>query len=340
MIEDIPSEIKSYATQPSAIPYASLDTLKGYTKESIAKFGEATFDEVVQLTIIREKIYQESALLAATNGVVVTRAMDRLESQIFAPGDDAVLTTYPVPPEAIAPTERSEPITYNLKKVDLHLAETRYFISDDAKLRGAADWLIQDSARRAAEHLAENKDKHVLTELIALAPSGNDVAATATWQSASATPEDDLAKAIANIIENSNISTAQINAPQTFALIIPAQAFVGVTKLKLIRNITQPIRDFLETEYKVRIVLSRKPRVEATWPLSTSALVVPIMDSSIGFLGVFDGGGIVPAQERIRNSRGEDIVTKQWFRYIGIPEPLDGVVTTNARIAEITGVAS
>ena len=333
-------EIKYFSSNPSSVPYTSVEHLASYTKDDIAKFGEATFDEIVQLTIIREKIYQESALLAATTGVVVTRAMDRLESQIFAPGDDAVKTTYPVPPEAIAPTERSEPITYNLQKVDLHMAETRYFISDDAKLRGAADWLIQDSSRRAAEHLAENKDKHVLTELIADSPSGNDVAATATWESASATPEDDVAKAVANILKNSNISTGQIMKPSAFALIIPVQAFVGTTKLKLIRNITQPISNFLETEYKVRIILSRKPRIEPTWPLSTEALVMPIMDNSIGFLGTFDGGGLVPAQERIRNSRGEDIVTKQWFRYITIPEPLDGSTTTNARIATITGVAT
>ena len=323
------------------IPYASIDTLKQYTKEDIATFGEATFDEVVQLTIIQEKINQESALLSTANEVVVTRAMDRLESQIFAPGDDAVLTNYPVPPENIAPSERSEPITYNLQKVDLQLAETRYFISDDAKLRGASQWLMQDSARRAAEHLAENKDKHILTELKADAPAGNDIAATASWRSASATPEDDLAKAIANILENSNISTAQINKPQTFGLIIPVQAFVGVTKLKLIRNITQPIKDFLETEYKVRILLTRKPRVESSWPLLTEALVVPMQDISIGFLGTWDGGGIVPAQERIRvGGRGEDIITKQWFRWTSIPEPLDGVVTTNARIARITGVAT
>lgn len=332
-------QIRTYANNNS-VPYTTSDQLATWTKEDIAKFGEATFDEVVQLTIIREKIYQESALLAATNGVVVTRAMDRLESQIFAPGDDAVLTTYPVPPESIAPTERAEPVTYNLQKVDLQMAETRYFISDDAKLRGASEWLISDSARRAAEHLAEKKDQHVLGELITEASTSNTVTATAPWTSSSATPEDDLAKAIANIVKNSNISTAQLNKPQAFGLIIPAQAFVGVTKLKLIRNITQPVRDFLETEYKVQIILSRKPRVEATWPIDTEAIVVPIQDSSIGFLGTFDGGGIVPAQERIRNSRGEDIITKQWFRWTGIPEPLNGTNTKNSRIAIINGVAT
>ena len=331
--------IKNFEGQSNAIPYATVDTLKTYTQDQIAKFGEASFDEIVQLTIIREKIYQESALLAATNDIVVIRAMDRLESQIFAPGDDAVKTTYPVPAESIAPTERAEPITYNLQKVDLQMAETRYFISDDAKLRGASEWLIRDSARRAAENLATNKDKHVLTQLKTLVTTGNRNGATATWESDNATPEKDLAIAIGRIVKNSNVSTAQINKPQAFALIIPAASFVGVTKLKLIRNITMPIRDFLETEYKVRIVLSRKPRTESSWPTETSALVVPIQDSSIGFLGTFDGGGIVPAQERIRNSRGEDIVTKQWFKYITIPEPLDGSTTTNTRVAEITGVA-
>lgn len=327
---------------PTSIPYAkSLDVLRAYTKEDIAKFGEATFDEVVQLTIIRDKIYQESALLAAATEVVVTRAMDRLESQIFAPGDDAVLTKYPVPPESVAMEERSEPVTYNLKKVDLQMAETRYFITDDAKIRGASQWLVEDSARRAAEHLAEEKDDHVLTELIAAADSNNTVTATGKWEDPSATPEDDLAKAISNIVNNSNMPTSQFKKPDAFALIIPAKSFVGVTKLKLIRNITQPIQDFLKTEYKVNIILSRKPRVKSSWPIDTEALVLPIMDRSIGFLGTWDGGGIIPAQERIRiGGRGEDHIIKQWFRYITIPEPLDGTNTTkNARIAVINGVA-
>lgn len=323
---------------PSSIPYATLDGLASYTKEDIAKFGEATFDEVVQLTIIRQKIYQESSLLAATNGVVVQREMDRLESEIFAPGDDAVLTTYPVPPESIGVTERKEPVTYNIQKVDLQMAETRYFISDDAKLRGASQWLIEDSARRAAEHLAEQKDKHVLTKLIAAADSSNTVTATGPWDAASATPETDLAKVISNIVKNSNISTAQFSKPSAFALIIPAGAFVGTTKLKLIRNITDTIGNFLETEYKVKIVLSRKPRVESSWPVDTEAVVVPIQDSSIGFLGTWDGGGTVPAQKRIEVGRGEDIITRQWFRWTTIPEPLNGSNTKNARIGLINGI--
>lgn len=332
-------EIRSFMSQPTAVPYATLETLRSYTKEQIAKLGEATFDEVVQLTIIREKIYQESALLAATGDVVVVRAMDRLESQIFAPGDDAVRHTYPQPAESIAMTERAEPITYNIQKVDLELGETRYFISDDAKLRGASEWLIADSAARAAEHMAEDKDKHVLTELNDLAPSGNTVTAGGPWDAASATPEDDLAKAVSNIIKNSNISTGQINKAQAFGLIIPAGAFVGVTKLKLIRNITDTIGNFLETEYKVRIILSRKPRLEDTWPILSDAIVVPIQDRSIGFLGTWDGGGIVPAQEKIRiGGRGDDIITKQWFKWTSIPEPLDGSTTTNARLAKITGL--
>ncbi len=326
-------------SNPNAVPYASMATLRAYTKEQIAKMSEATFDEVVQLTILREKIYQDSALLAATNDVIVTRKMDRLESQIFAPGDDAVRHTYPLPAENIAMTERAEPITYNIQKVNLELGETRYFLSDDAKLRGAFEWLQADSAARAGEHMATDRDKHVLTNLNDLAPSDNDVVAGGPWDAASATPEDDLAKAISNIIKNSNISNAQINKPQAFGLIIPAGAFVGVTKLKLIRNITDTIGNFLETEYKVRIILSRKPRLESSWPIALDALVVPIQDRSIGFLGTWDGGGIIPAQEKIRiGGRGDDIITKLWYKWTSIPEPLDGSTTTNARLAKITGV--
>lgn len=322
------------------VPYATLQDLASYTREDIAKFGEATFDEVIQLTILREKIYQESALIAASTEVVETRAMNKLEAQIFAPGDTAVQVTYPVPPESIAPTERKEPVTYNVKNVDLDLAELRYFLTNDAKLRGAYEWLKEDSVSRAIEHLAETKDEHILTEIKDAADSDNTVTATATWESASATPEDDVAKAISNIIKNSNISTRMINRNPAFAVIIPAEAYVGVTKLKLIRNITQPIRDFLGTEYGVKIVLSRKPRYKTSWPIETQAMVVPINDKSIGFLATFDGGGIIPSQEIVGNSRGEDHIIRQWYKWIGMPEPLDGSNTDNARIALINGVAS
>ena len=328
-------------SNPDAIPYApSLEVLEQFSSEQIAKFGEASFDEVVQLTIIRQKIFQESALIAATGGVVSTRAMDSLEAQIFAPTDDAVQTVYPVPPEAIGITERQKPITYNIQKVDLDMAETRYFISMDAKLRGAAGWLEADSIRRAAEHVAETKDKHILTELNTAAPSGNDVAATATWDSATATPEDDVAEAVRNIITNSNMPSSQFMKPNAFTLIIPVKAFDGITKLKLIRNIIQPLEDFITTQYKVQIVLARKPRIESTWPILTDALLLPTQDTSIGFLGTWDGGGIVPAQLRKQLDRGDDIITREWFRWTTIPEPLDGSTTTNARIATITDVAA
>ena len=84
------SNIIRFGSDPNIIPYAvSSDSLMEWTPEQIAKFGEATFDEVVQLTIIREKIFQDSTFLAASSDVIVMRAMDRLESQIFAPGHGA-----------------------------------------------------------------------------------------------------------------------------------------------------------------------------------------------------------------------------------------------------------
>ncbi len=337
------SNIIKFGSDPSLVPYArSSDDLAEWTPEQIAKFGEATFDEVVQLTIIREKIFQDSTFLSAADGVIVTRAMTQLNTQIFAPGHGAVQTVFPLPAENIAPSERQEPVTYNVQNVDLQLAETRYMLADDAKLRGAYEWLEADSMRIAAEHLAEKRDEHVLTNLKTLAPTANSVTATATWESASATPEDDLAKAIANIVKNSNIGIAQLNKPQAFGLIIPAESFVGVTKLKLIRNITQPIRDFLETEYKVKIILARKPRdFSGDWPIKTEAMVISLNDPSIGFLATWDGGGIVPAQERTRIAgRGWDIITKLWMKWTSLPEPLDGSTTTNARVAIINGVAA
>ena len=56
-------EIRSFMSQPTAVPYATLETLRSYTKEQIAKLGEATFDEVVQLKNIREKIFKRTKLI-------------------------------------------------------------------------------------------------------------------------------------------------------------------------------------------------------------------------------------------------------------------------------------
>lgn len=325
--------------QPGPVPYLTLDEIKSMTKEQIeARFGEATFDEIVQLTVIREKIVQDSGFLSVVNDIAVTRKLDRLNSQIFAPGRDAIRAKYPLPPESISMVERSEPVTYKHIEVDLQMAEVRYFISDDAILRGASDWLEADSARLAAEHLAHIRDKHVLESWVNAAPAGNAVTATAKWTSDSATPEKDLSTAIGNILKNSNISTDQINKPQAFALILPAEAFPGITKLKLIRNITQPVRDFLETEYKVKIVFTKKPEEESSWPITGDALVVPIQDRTIGFLGTFDGGGVVPSQEKERvGGRGVDVILRQWFKWTTIPHPFSG--TTISKIAKITGVA-
>ncbi len=328
-------------SNPTAIPYASMETLKSYTKEDIAKFGEATFDEVVQLTIIRTKIYQESALISVGSQVAVVRELDRLESQIFSPTDDAVQHTYPLPAERIAPSIRAKPVTYNIQSVSLQLGETRYFISDDSRLRGASEWLMRDSAARAAEHIAASKDKHVLENFDLLDPTSNTITATAPWNASTANPELDLSKAISAIVDNSNISTAQINKSQAFALIIPAAAFTGVTRLKLIRNITNTIRSFLETEYKVSIHLSRKPKVESSWPVEKDAFVVPMKDSGIGFLGTWDGGGIIPAQEKNRIAgRGDDIITKQWYKWTSIPYPFDDANKENSKVAKITGLIS
>ena len=142
--------IIKFGSSTDLIPYAaSSEGLAEWTPEQIAKFGEATFDEVVQLTIIREKIFQDSTFLSDADDVIVTRQMTQLNSQIFAPGHGAVQTVFPLPPENIAPSERQEPVTYNVQNVDLQLAETRYMLSDDARLRGAFEWLEADSMRFA-----------------------------------------------------------------------------------------------------------------------------------------------------------------------------------------------
>ena len=46
-MSQLKQEIKTFLSQPESVPYASLETLRAYNKEDIAKFSEDSFDEVV-----------------------------------------------------------------------------------------------------------------------------------------------------------------------------------------------------------------------------------------------------------------------------------------------------
>lgn len=306
------------------------------------QMGEITFDEVVQLNILRERIAARSTHLAVSDRLVVTRPMQGLESQIFAT-DSAVESVYPVSPDSIAVKERSPPVKYNKIDASLFMAETRWFVSDDAKLRGAWQWTVDDTRERAAQSLAVQRDNHVLTQLKAAAPTSNTVTAANKWDSANGDVETDIAKTIAKIIDNSDITQTELEQDAAFAVVMPAKAFAAINRLKLIRNINDTVKNFIQTEYKVRVFFSRKPRNDATfssWPISTQALILPIKNRAIGFLGTFDGGGVVPAQIRKRLDRGEEIINHQWFKFTAIPQPFDGTVTTNALIGTVDNVVA
>ncbi len=302
--------------------------------------GEITFDEVVQLNILREKINARSTHLSVSDRLVVTRPMQGLEAQIFAT-DSAVSSVYPVSSDSIGVKERSPPVKYNKIDASLYMAETRWMISDDAKLRGAWQWTVDDTRERAAQSLAVQRDNHVLTQLKAAAPSGNNVTAANKWDSANGDVETDIAKTIAKIIDNSDITQTELEQDAAFAVVMPAKAYAAINRLKLIRNINDTVKNFIQTEYKVRVFFSRKPRNDpafSSWPIATEALILPIQNRAIGFLGTFDGGGVVPAQIRKRLDRGEEIINHQWFRFTAIPQPFDGSTTTNALIAKIANV--
>jgi len=328
------------------VPFMTGKQIKSLNSDQIKNFrtqmGEITFDEVVQLNILRERIAARSTHLSVADRLVVTRPMQGLEAQIFAT-DSAVSSTYPVAPDSIAVRERAPPVKYNKIDASLAMAETRWFISDDAKLRGAWQWTVDDTRERAAQSLAVQRDNHVLTQVKAAAPAGNDVAAANTWDSANGDVETDIAKAIAKIVDNSDITQTELEQDQAFAVVMPAKAYAAIHRLKLIRNINDTVKNFIQTEYKVRVMFSRKPRNDpafATWPIATEAIVTPIKNRALGFLGTFDGGGAVPAQIRKRLDRGEEIINHQWFKYTAIPQPFDGTVTTNALIAKITAVVA
>ena len=319
------------------MPQAKIDELNN------VRHGEVTYDDLVQFTVMREKIFQAGKHFSIMDPFVAHRPADRLEWQIFA-SDDEIQVNYPVAPDTLALGDRIDPIDYNKIDVRLKMAETRMFFADDTKLRDASiNWTRQDMAQKAAETLAMKRDERIISKLKTAAPAGNTVTANDVWSAAGSTPEDDVAEAVGNIAKNSNMRPDQINAERAFALVLPVDALAGMNKFKLIRNVQTTISEVLNQTYKVVLAYTKPPTSLSggsnAWPLETQAMLFPISDPQLGFFSTWNGGGVVPAQLRQRLLRGEEIVTRQWMEYTVIPYPLDGSTTTNEKIALINGVA-
>lgn len=208
-------------------------------------YGWSNPDDEIKADVLREVLYTASNLLAVGTKLLPTINYKVLDVQFEYPG--AITGEYPV---AIGGITRVEKVTWSSFNMTLKQAQVRWAITDDAIIRELEDQQEAVSTKRAAEALAELKDKNIIDAIEAgdYVTDKITVAAGAEWNVNSGTTdiEQDFLAAKANILNDSNVTLADLD---NMSLLVPTKAYPSLEKLCLIGNVNRSMEDYLETAF-------------------------------------------------------------------------------------------
>jgi hypothetical protein len=292
--------------------------------------GQTLADTAIKKNLIRKTVIHQSNLLSVGLQVVPKISLDDLDVRFSFPTE--MSGNYPVADDAVAPREK---ITWSSFDLNLRKGQVHYFITDSAQLRSIQGVQNTVNARKSAEALAKQIDGEIISVLLAGASTSNDVTAGSVWTSAAADPEKDIISAYSNLLANSNASMEDL---KNLALIVPASTFAQLTKLTLIGNVQQTVKNYLSNAYGIDVLPSRD-----TTNLSSNALLA-IKGDLTAQHGVLSDRAAAAAQvplverERVMGS-GWDYLITEWFRTTVI-EDTAGSSGVTKRIAQISGVTA
>jgi len=130
----------------------------------------------------------------------------------------------------------------------------------------------------------------LLNVLDVMAGAGKSVAAALVWTDPAAKPQDDIIKAIGEILETKGVVEADI---RNMALVAPIKAWAQLLKLQEIGQIKQSVADWLRETYGLAIMPSK---------LLTTDAVLLIKGPETVIHGVLrPGAGGVPQAEVVRH---------------------------------------
>lgn len=290
----------------------------------------------------QEVIYQGSTLLsvmekAGIPTIMTKDLMYRTDVTKGVAGEDQVAVDAEIDPKRV---------TYTQLESQLVWSNYTYDILESAKLNSREPNAIwENNIKAASEFFGAIKDYRTLSALGTAAM--NSAAATATWGSAGADPENDIVTGLSKLMEKSNMQSGE-----KVSIVVPAKVFYEVNKLTLINNIQRTVRDYLEKSFDLQLFAYR-PMVNAAGTavydgLTTTALMF-VQGKNTAQQLVFDPAEAnargVPLVEHERVfSRGDRYVQKMATACIPI---WDGVATFTSktsyktnRIYKITSVCS
>lgn len=290
-----------------------------------------TSDTVIQRDIEREVIYRKADLLAVGTKLLPMRNFSVLDVKFEFPSEFE--GEYPVPEGAMAKLEKIiwTPFDMSLEKCQVH-----YLITDEAKARQLDDYQRKTGIKRAAEAMAKKMDYHIIDTVVAGAYATNTVTVAAgdEWNSGGAGVDIDgnIADAIGNILDNSNISLEDLS---NVNMVVPSTVWKEFKKLKLIGNVQQKLMDYFKSTHGLGIYPSR---YWDTVGLEDDAYITVHSDDT-GLVGSFNPPanlGIPLTEQRRKFGTAEEFLFTRWFK--AKIQPYSDSETTSRLIAKIANV--
>jgi len=293
-----------------------------------------TSDDVVKRDVVKNLVYKGSDLLSVGEQVIVTRELDNLEAKFEIPG--SFNASYPVAEGARSPRED---FSWYEASLELWKASVRFMLTDEARIRGQADWQWQVSLRRAAEAMAGVIDACILDNLYLYHYTGNDVSADNKWNTPAGTPEDDIIEVWGKVLANSNATENQL---RTSKLIVPISVYPYLLQIQLINNVQQSTANFITSSFGITFLPTRRSSSK-TYGYSldggfdgTDALLV-LKSEDCAIFGTYNGPSSNLVEQHRELGVGDEYNVRRFFNTIVIPRSSSD--STNEYLGAITTVA-
>lgn len=286
--------------------------------------GVTASDEAIRREVVRELIWKRADFISTGVDLVGLRTFDNLDVKYTFASDAAI--EYPVPEGAGADLTKVVWADFGLT---LEKAEGRFFITDEARIRGVGDMQWQTGIRRVGEALAKEKDQNILSTLYA--GTANTHACAAQWSSATAAQiTQDISTVVTNLLGAHGATDADIG---NITLVVPIDAWSGLLRIFNVGGANVQLLNWIQGSYGISI----RPTKYSTFTTNNRGVALIKGDDTAVHGILRPGVANVPMVEtRRQEGIGTEYIIRQWFATTTIPEE-NGSMNTD-RICTITNV--
>jgi len=285
--------------------------------------GVTASDEAIRREVVRELIWKRADFISTGVDLVGLRSFDNLDVKYSFASDAAI--EYPVPEGSGADLTKVMWADFGLT---LEKAEGRFFITDEAKIRGVGDMQWQTGIRRVGEALAKEKDTNILSNLYN--GTAQTHACAAQWSGATAAQVTQDISTIVNFLLSAHGATdADIG---NITLVVPIDSWSGLMRIFNVGGANVQLLSWIQGSYGIQI----RPTKYNTFVANNRGVAL-IRGADTAIHGILRPQANVPMVEtRRQEGIGTEYIIRQWFATTTIPEE-NGSMNTD-RICTITNV--